>query len=268
MAGLFGYAMSFIIARFRHLALIMITLGLGLLLHEAANTASWLTGGSDGLQGVSIGPLLGIFRFDLYGYTAYAYSLSVLFVVFLLVRRLVNSPFGLALRGIRENPIRMPAIGAPSRAPYSHDLHHCRRDCRHRRGAARADDQHRLAWRAGFSALGRRAGDPGSRRRRPPLRRDRRRHHLHGRARSVLGHQSAVLVLLDRPAARRRCDVPAERGARRTCAADCGAGGARRRECTAAQAPALSTHGLDKSFGSLVVAKDITFACRKARATR
>src|SRR5689334_19354841 len=101
VAGLFGYAMSFIIARFRHLALIMITLGLGLLLHEAANTASWLTGGSDGLQGVSIGPLLGTFRFDLYGYTAYAYSLSVLFVVFLLVRRLVNSPFGLALRGIR-----------------------------------------------------------------------------------------------------------------------------------------------------------------------
>ena len=51
VAGLFGYATSFIIARFRHLALIMITLGLGLLLHEAANTASWLTGGSDGLAG-------------------------------------------------------------------------------------------------------------------------------------------------------------------------------------------------------------------------
>lgn len=116
VAGLFGYATSFIIARFRHLALIMITLGLGLLMHEAANTASWLTGGSDGLQGVSIGPLFGTFRFDLYGYTAYAYSLSVLFIMFLLVRRLVNSPFGLALRGIRENATRMPAIGAPSAA--------------------------------------------------------------------------------------------------------------------------------------------------------
>jgi branched-chain amino acid transport system permease protein len=115
-AGLLGYATSFIIAHFRHLALIMITLGLGLLLHEAANKVSWLTGGSDGLQGVQIGPLLGIFRFDLYGTTAYAYALSVLFVVFLLVRRLVNSPFGLVLRGIRENPIRMPAIGAPSAA--------------------------------------------------------------------------------------------------------------------------------------------------------
>jgi branched-chain amino acid transport system permease protein len=32
------------------------------------------------------------------------------------VRRLVNSPFGLALRGIRENWVRMPAIGAASQA--------------------------------------------------------------------------------------------------------------------------------------------------------
>jgi branched-chain amino acid transport system permease protein len=116
IAGVVGYAMSFIIAHFRHLALIMITMGLGLLLHEAANQASWLTGGSDGLQGVRIAPLLGYFKFDLYGYTAYAYSLIVLFVVFLFTRRLVHSPFGLSLRGIRENPIRMPAIGAPSPA--------------------------------------------------------------------------------------------------------------------------------------------------------
>jgi branched-chain amino acid transport system permease protein len=115
-AGLVGYATSFIIARSRHLALIMITLGLGLLLHEAANKAHWLTGGADGLQGVRTWPLLAYFRFDLYGYTAYTYSLAVLFLAFLAARRLINSPFGLALRGIRENPIRMPAIGAPSRS--------------------------------------------------------------------------------------------------------------------------------------------------------
>jgi branched-chain amino acid transport system permease protein len=116
VAGLAGYASSFIIARFRHLPLIMITMGLGFLLHEAANSAEWLTGGSDGLQGVRMGPLLGWFRFDIYGYTAYAYSLAVLFAVFLATRRIINSPFGLSLRGIRENPTRMPAIGAPSRS--------------------------------------------------------------------------------------------------------------------------------------------------------
>ena len=115
-AGLLGYATSFIIARFRHLALIMITLGLGLLLHEAANSASWLTGGADGLQGVRMWKLLGLFEFDLYGRAAYAYSLVVLFLTFLVARRLIHSPFGLALRGIRENAVRMPAIGAPSPA--------------------------------------------------------------------------------------------------------------------------------------------------------
>lgn len=115
-AALVGYAASFIIARFRHLALIMITLGIGLLLYEGANSASWLTGGADGLQGIRMWPLLGAFKFDLYGVTAYTYSLVVLFVMFLVVRRLIHSPFGLSLRGIRENPLRMPAIGAPSQA--------------------------------------------------------------------------------------------------------------------------------------------------------
>jgi len=116
VAGLVGYLSSFIVSRFRHLTLIMITLGLGLLLHEAANSASWLTGGSDGLQGMSVQPLFGVFKFDLYGYTAYGYSLGILFLCFLFTRRLINSPFGLALRGIRENFVRMPAIGADSRA--------------------------------------------------------------------------------------------------------------------------------------------------------
>jgi branched-chain amino acid transport system permease protein len=116
VAAAFGYATSFIIARFRGLALIMITLGIGLLLAQAANSAAWLTGGNDGLQGVSIRPLLGIFPFDLYGYTAYSYALVVLFLLFMVARRLINSPFGLALRGIRENAVRMPAVGAPSLA--------------------------------------------------------------------------------------------------------------------------------------------------------
>jgi len=114
-AGLLGYVTSFVIARFRHLALIMITLGLGLLLQEAANSASWLTGGFDGLQGIHTWSIFGEFHFDLYGYTAYGYSLSVLFLIFLIARRLIYSPFGLALRGIRENGQRMPAIGAATR---------------------------------------------------------------------------------------------------------------------------------------------------------
>jgi branched-chain amino acid transport system permease protein len=114
LAAVAGYLSSLIVVRFRHLAIIMITLGFGFLLHEAANKAHWLTGGADGLQGVRMWPLLGMFEFDLWGTTAYIYSLIALFVLFLGVRRIIHSPFGLSLRGIRENWTRMPAIGAPS----------------------------------------------------------------------------------------------------------------------------------------------------------
>jgi branched-chain amino acid transport system permease protein len=115
LSGIVGYALSHIVVRFRHLALIMLTMGFGLLLHEAANSASALTGGADGLQGFKVPSVLG-FRFDMFGRSAYAYSLVVLFLCFLVARRIIHSPFGLALRGIRENATRMPAIGAPSRA--------------------------------------------------------------------------------------------------------------------------------------------------------
>lgn len=115
VAGLVGFIASFLIVRVRHLALIMVTLGLGLLTYELANAMSWLTGGTDGLRGVTIWPVFGQFRFDLWGYTAYSYALAVLFVGFLVSRRIVNSSFGLALRGIRENIRRMPAIGSQHR---------------------------------------------------------------------------------------------------------------------------------------------------------
>jgi branched-chain amino acid transport system permease protein len=115
VAGLVGFIASFLIVRVRHLALIMVTLGLGLLTYELANAMTWLTGGTDGLRGVNVWPVFGQFRFDLWGYTAYSYALAVLFVGFLVSRRIVHSSFGLALRGIRENIRRMPAIGSQYR---------------------------------------------------------------------------------------------------------------------------------------------------------
>ena len=77
---------------------------------------TWLTGGTDGLQGVDTWPIFGVFGFDLWGYTAYAYALIVLFLGFVASRRIVNSSFGLSLRGIRENVRRMPAIGSDYRS--------------------------------------------------------------------------------------------------------------------------------------------------------
>jgi branched-chain amino acid transport system permease protein len=115
-AALLGLATSFLVVRGRDLSRLMVTLAIGLLVQEAANRAAPITGGVDGLSGVAMWRLLGLFPFDLEGKTAWIYSLSVLFGCFALARRLVASPFGLSLRGIRENARRMPALGAPVRA--------------------------------------------------------------------------------------------------------------------------------------------------------
>ncbi|KQX02125.1 ABC transporter permease [Massilia sp. Root418] len=111
VAGLAGFIMSFLVVRGQDLTRLMVTLGIGLMLFEAANKASFLTGGVDGLSGMAVGKLFGAFEFDLNGNVAYCYSLAVLFIVFVLLRRVVKSPFGLSLIGIREGARRMPALG-------------------------------------------------------------------------------------------------------------------------------------------------------------
>jgi branched-chain amino acid transport system permease protein len=108
-----GLITSPLILKGNDLTRLMVTLGMALLLHEFANSWGSLTGGADGLQGISMGPVLGLFSFDLFGRTAYLYSLSVLFVLFVLARRIVHSPFGLSLRAIRDNPLRAASSGVP-----------------------------------------------------------------------------------------------------------------------------------------------------------
>jgi branched-chain amino acid transport system permease protein len=116
VATLLGFVASFSIMRGSDLTRLMVTLGVGLILLELANKLDWLTGGADGLQGVVMGPLLGRFEFDLYGITAAYYSLTVLLLLFLLLRRVVHSPFGATLKAIRDNRLRAMAIGIPVNA--------------------------------------------------------------------------------------------------------------------------------------------------------
>jgi branched-chain amino acid transport system permease protein len=108
-----GAVASVTILRGTDLTRLMVTLGTALLLLELANKLDWLTGGADGLQGVVMGPVLGQFEFDLFGRTAAWYSLSVVLLLFLLMRRLVRSPFGATLKAIRDNRMRAMAIGIP-----------------------------------------------------------------------------------------------------------------------------------------------------------
>jgi len=88
VAAIVGFATSFLVVRGEDLTRLMVTLGLGFLLYEAANKAAFVTGGVDGLSGVTMWKLFGVFPFDLAGRTAYLYSLAVLFMVFLFLRRL------------------------------------------------------------------------------------------------------------------------------------------------------------------------------------
>ncbi|WP_198968654.1 branched-chain amino acid ABC transporter permease [Xylophilus sp. ASV27] len=111
--ALLGAVASLTILRGSDLTRLMVTLGTALLLLELANKLDWLTGGADGLQGVVLGPVLGLFDFDLYGRTAAWYSLSVFLLLFVLMRRIVHSPFGATLMAIRDNRLRASAIGIP-----------------------------------------------------------------------------------------------------------------------------------------------------------
>jgi branched-chain amino acid transport system permease protein len=108
-----GSVCSLTIMRGTDLTRLMVTLGMALILLELANKLDWLTGGADGLQGVVLGPVLGQFEFDLTGRTAAYYALAVCLVMFLLMRRLVYSPFGSTLKAIRDNRLRAMAIGIP-----------------------------------------------------------------------------------------------------------------------------------------------------------
>jgi branched-chain amino acid transport system permease protein len=114
VAAAIAFSTSFIAVRGGDLTRLMVTLGIGLMLYEVANQAPF-THGVDGLSDMAVRDLFGVFHFDLEGRTAYLYSLAVLFLAFSLCRRIVRSPFALSLRGIRENPSRMAAIGSPVR---------------------------------------------------------------------------------------------------------------------------------------------------------
>ncbi len=113
IAGLISGA---VILRAHGLPQLVLSIALINLFHEFANKASSWTGGSDGLSGIAPDPIFGAFEFDLYGHTAYVFGIVLLLMVFVLLRILVRSPFGMLCRGIKEDPLRIRALGASPKA--------------------------------------------------------------------------------------------------------------------------------------------------------
>ena len=112
-ATIVGFLTSFLVIRGVDLTRLMVTLGIALLLEALSERYSNITGGTDGLQGIEMAPILGVFSFDIFGKVGFFYALAVLFVLFLAARRIVHSPFGLSLRAIKNNPLRAAAVGVP-----------------------------------------------------------------------------------------------------------------------------------------------------------
>lgn len=68
------------------------------------------TGGEDGIQGVPLGKLFGLFDLSNTN-TLYYVVLAFFLLAFLLIYRIVNSPFGEVLKAIRENEPRAVSLG-------------------------------------------------------------------------------------------------------------------------------------------------------------
>lgn len=111
--SLMGALSSLIILRSHGLGQLVLSIAVVQLAHEVANKMSAWTGGSDGLSGIMPAPLFGMFRFDLWGRTSYIMAVVLLIVVFLFARAVVRSPFGMLCRGIKQDPVRIRAMGAP-----------------------------------------------------------------------------------------------------------------------------------------------------------
>ncbi|MHB0952934.1 MAG: branched-chain amino acid ABC transporter permease [Allorhizobium sp.] len=116
VSGSFGFVTSFLVLRGSDLTRLMTTFGVAMLLAEVANQATWLTGGADGLSGVTVAPILGMVEFDLWGRNGYIYALVVLMALTFVARRIVHSPFGLSLKAIKRNTRRASMLGiSPTR---------------------------------------------------------------------------------------------------------------------------------------------------------
>lgn len=119
MGGLIACLTGSFLLRTHGLTCLMMTIAIAQILLEILNKWRSVTGGDDGLSGVMVDPIFGFIEFDFMGRTGFVYSLVVLVLAFGLMRKLVKSPFGLTCTGIREDRLRMTALGCDI---YRHTL--------------------------------------------------------------------------------------------------------------------------------------------------
>src|SRR4029077_12280830 len=109
VAGGLGLIAGSLAIRRQGIYFAMITLALAQMMFFFAVQAKF-TGGEDGIQGVPRGKLFGIINLT-DPMTMYAFVLIIFLACFLLIHRIINSPFGEVLKAIRENEARAISLG-------------------------------------------------------------------------------------------------------------------------------------------------------------
>jgi branched-chain amino acid transport system permease protein len=105
LAALVALIAGYFVVRLTHAYFAFLTLAFAMILYTIASTWYGLTGGDNGVVGLSVGKLLSSTN------TFYFFVLAITGACIVLIKVIVDSPFGLMLRAIRENPQRLRFIG-------------------------------------------------------------------------------------------------------------------------------------------------------------
>jgi branched-chain amino acid transport system permease protein len=113
-AGIIALGLGFLCIRHTRIYFAMLTLCFGMMIHSLAWKWRSMTGGDDGLVGIPRAPLEipGILSINMSSMENYYYFvLIVCLLAVIILYRIVNSPFGLTLQGIRDSESRIAFAG-------------------------------------------------------------------------------------------------------------------------------------------------------------
>ncbi len=117
-AAVLALAIGWLCVRRDEIYFAILTLGFGMMLFTVAHNWRSVTGGSDGLGNFTL-PEIGFFGWSVSMFNPRHFYFLVLFIVTLgalMLLRVVHSPFGLLLKGTRENSNRISFVGAGVRS--------------------------------------------------------------------------------------------------------------------------------------------------------
>lgn len=110
MGGLFALVVGYFCVKRTRIYFSMLTLAFGMLVYFICYKWKTLTGGTESLGGIPRGKLFGVI--DMFPLSHYYYFVLVIGLVSIyLISRIVNSPFGLIMQGIRDNENRISFAG-------------------------------------------------------------------------------------------------------------------------------------------------------------